>query len=544
MKLQIWYGLLTLSMGILSQNQVLAVEVSSTEMTNAEENSIWTQIDEYNQQQNSLQQITNVSQLRDVSPQDWAFEALQNLVERYGCISGYPNGTFQKNRSITRYEFAAGLNGCLQKIESLISQNRTIPTEDLQTVEKLSQDFQVELTALGTRIDNLEGKVKVLEDRQFSVTTKLKGEIAFAVTGIFGEEKANSVNENLEDNIVFDNRIRLNFDTSFTGKDLLKVRLDALNTEPLGVSITGTNMTRLAFDGNTDNSLEIGQLFYRFPITKKLRVTVDGTGGRFFSNTSNFNSFFSDPLIGSISRFGRFNPIYLQGVLGAGVTGVYKFNDNINLSLGYLARNADNPNEENGLFNGSYAALAQLAIAPTKNLDLGLTYVHSYYPEGKAFVSGATGSRLANAPFGSIATSADHFGLELSYKISPDFIFAGWGGLTEAHAQNDGVGFGNTIVDDGDNATIFNWAVTLAFPDFLGSKRSFAGLVIGQPPKVTSNDSGAEDPDTAWHLEADYRYQVNDHITINPGLLVILNPEHDSNNDTIWVGTVRTVFNF
>ncbi|MGB5711969.1 MAG: iron uptake porin, partial [Waterburya sp.] len=239
-----------------------------------------------------------------------------------------------------------------------------------------------------------------------------------------------------------------------------------------------------------------------------------------------------------------FNPIYLQGVLGAGATFVYKFNDTVNLSVGYLARNADLPSEDNGLFNGSYAALAQVAIAPSQNIDLGLTYVHAYYPQGKAFVSGVTGSRLANTPFGATATSADHFGLEFGYQISPDFVVSGWGGLTEAHAQTNGIGLGDIVVNDGDNATIFNWAVTLGFPDFLGSERSFAGLVIGQPPKVTSNDSGAEDEDTAWHLEASYRYKLNDNVTINPGLLVILNPEHDRDNDTIWVGTVRTVFNF
>jgi hypothetical protein len=33
----------------------------------------------------SMEQVTSVSQLGDVQPQDWAFQALQSLVERYGC---------------------------------------------------------------------------------------------------------------------------------------------------------------------------------------------------------------------------------------------------------------------------------------------------------------------------------------------------------------------------------------------------------------------------------------------------------------------------
>jgi hypothetical protein len=39
---------------------------------------------------NSIEQVTSVSQLSDVQPTDWAFQALQSLVEKYGCIAGYP----------------------------------------------------------------------------------------------------------------------------------------------------------------------------------------------------------------------------------------------------------------------------------------------------------------------------------------------------------------------------------------------------------------------------------------------------------------------
>ncbi|HAX80078.1 MAG TPA: hypothetical protein DCY88_30640, partial [Cyanobacteria bacterium UBA11372] len=64
-------------------------------------------------------QVTSVSQLTDVQPTDWAFQALQSLVERYGCIEGYPDRTYRGNRAMTRYEFAAGLNACLERINDL-----------------------------------------------------------------------------------------------------------------------------------------------------------------------------------------------------------------------------------------------------------------------------------------------------------------------------------------------------------------------------------------------------------------------------------------
>ncbi|MCG9889495.1 MAG: iron uptake porin, partial [Thermosynechococcaceae cyanobacterium MS004] len=65
---------------------------------------------------NAIDQVTSVSQLSDVQPTDWAFQALQSLVERYGCIAGYPDGTFRGNRAATRYELAAALNACLDQI--------------------------------------------------------------------------------------------------------------------------------------------------------------------------------------------------------------------------------------------------------------------------------------------------------------------------------------------------------------------------------------------------------------------------------------------
>ena len=34
-----------------------------------------------------LKQTTSVSKLSDVRPTDWSFQALQSLVERYGCIA-------------------------------------------------------------------------------------------------------------------------------------------------------------------------------------------------------------------------------------------------------------------------------------------------------------------------------------------------------------------------------------------------------------------------------------------------------------------------
>ncbi|MEO1186897.1 MAG: iron uptake porin, partial [Cyanobacteria bacterium J06636_27] len=197
---------------------------------------------------NEQSQVTSVSQLDDVSPGDWAFEALRNLVERYSCISGYPNQTFRGNRAMTRYEFAAGLNACLNQIQTIIqsNSNNLVTQEDLNTLQRLQSEFSAEIATLRGRVDDLEARSAALETNQFSTTTKLRGVAVFSLNSAFGDEKADGSGEDIEDNFVFNNRMRLNFDTSFTGKDLLKLRLDALDITTFGNNVTGTNMTRLA----------------------------------------------------------------------------------------------------------------------------------------------------------------------------------------------------------------------------------------------------------------------------------------------------------
>ena len=65
------------------------------------------------------------------------------------------------------------------------------------------------------------------------------------------------------------------------------------------------------------------------------------------------------------------------------------------------------------------------------------------------------------------------------------------------------------------------------------------------PPKVTNNDVFERvDRDTSLHFELSYTYPLNDRIFITPGFLVITNPEHNADNDTTWIGLMRTSFSF
>lgn len=105
-------------------NQQETVVGEKGNFSNSNNITILKQVNQYSTndsgENDTADQVTAVSQLSNVRPTDWAFQALQSLVERYGCIAGYPDGAFKGNRAITRYEFAAGLNACLERVNELV----------------------------------------------------------------------------------------------------------------------------------------------------------------------------------------------------------------------------------------------------------------------------------------------------------------------------------------------------------------------------------------------------------------------------------------
>ncbi|AOY83850.2 iron uptake porin [Moorena producens JHB] len=548
-----------------SEIQVAPQELRVAQATSESNSEILKQINIYNNEGtnvDSIDQVTSVSQLRDVSPGDWAYEALRSLVERYGCIAGYPNRTFRGNRATTRYEFAAGLNACLNQIERLIAASTAdfITREDLETLQRLIQEFEAELATLGARVDNLEGRVAFLEDHQFSTTTKLKGEVIFTFAGAFGEEQAEAEERLLDDddedddddqdgideNITFSNRVRLVFDTSFTGKDRLRTRLEAGNFTSLA-GVTGTDMARLGHDAGGGNDVEITDLYYRFPIGKKFRAYL-GTAGLDLDDIFDpTNPFLESSGSGALSRFNRRNPVTYRGPEGAGGGFTYKFSDALSLSLLYLADGDDAPSpaQKDGLFNGAYSAGAQLGISPIDNLEISLTYVRSYQPGGDVNLSGSTGSSLAKEPFGEeVATSANRFGAQASFRLTSQIHIGGWFGYIDAIAEDDFIHENGEIVEEGDNADIFTWAANLSFID-LGKEGAVFSIAGGVPPRATEIDGTEdEDDDISYLIEAQYKFPITKNILITPGAYVIFNPNHDDGNDTIWVGAIRTTFKF
>ncbi|MEA5418145.1 iron uptake porin [Spirulina sp. CCNP1310] len=512
------------------------------------------------------------AQLRDVSPGDWAYGALRDLSDRYDCLKGYPDGTFRGNRALSRYEFAAALNACLQGIEGLlVGQGDTATAEDLAVIERLIREFNGDLAVLRGRIDAMTARVAELEASQFSTTTKLQGEAIFALNSNLGGEAITGITRNgarIPTEPIFQYRTRLEFNTSFTGRDRLRTRLMGSNALPMladqgntgganAANLLFSNDGRLAMDTSTvqrnTNNVVLDLLSYTHPLGDATELTLFGAGGSHFHYADTLNPYLEDQEGGSgaLSRFGQRNPIYGLGGDGAGLGITHHIGESLRFDLGYLANQAATPNR--GLFNADYSLLAQ-AVVGNDQAQLGLTYVHGYSTANRFRFGGsgtATGSFSANLiplalnanssrPFGDSLFNrpvvSNSYGLTAMVQPSDGLALSGWVGVTKARLLE---------VGDGE---IWNYALTLAFPD-LGGAGNLGMVVLGSEPTLRSlRAQGGRvnllDTDPVWHIEAAYRYQMSDRIALTPGIIWLPAVNQNGGNDDVFILSLQTQFQF
>ncbi|HEY9812873.1 MAG TPA: iron uptake porin [Candidatus Sericytochromatia bacterium] len=534
--------------------------------TTPADTNLLNQIERYGKEGNAnteAGQVTNVSQFRDVQPSDWAYEALSRVVQTYGCLQGYPDGTYRGNRALSRYEFAAGLNACLRQVEALIARTPGgVSREDLQALQRLNEEFRTELATIGTRVDNLEGRTAFLEQRQFSTTTKLAGEVILAVTDTF-DDYANET--------VFGDRVRLDLRTSFTGRDTLHTRLAAGNLAAFnfnradGSGSVNTSEGKQTFNIAPDNlnSVKLDWLGYYFPFGgSKVYLTAQGGTHSDYAATNNpyFEDF--DGGNGALSTFAQHNPIYrigggAGGAITLGLGGRGGLLRPTGLTLGYLADNG-NDSLANGFLKGSFAALGQLNFNVSDRAALALTYVRGYHQAaGEAadsiFDMGRTagqqglnrtavvGNDFANRPSvaiyvrgGSVETNS--YGLSASITPSSNFSLSGFVGKTDAR------------VFAGGDADIWYYGAGIALPNF-GKQGNVLGIFAGVEPTLRGvrdarGATVAIPNNTAYHIEGFYKYQLTDNISLTPGVIYITNPDQNEANSYSVIGTLRTTMTF
>ena len=456
--------------------------------------------------QYSTDQVTSVSQLSDVQPTDWAYQALSNLVERYGCVAGYPNGTFAGGRAMTRYEAAALLNACLDRV-----------TEQTDELKRLANEFRDELTVIQGKVAGLETKVAALEATQFSTTTKLRGEASFVLGGVDDyQTKTGDITHT-----AFNYDLRLSLDTSFTGKDLLRTRLRSANfsSNPFGSS---SSLFKLDKADNTTsevgNNVVIDRLFYQFPAFNN-KATL--TAGALVRNTemSWMPTAYKSGILDFFAVAGT--PGVYNKATGAGFGAQYGKKGLI-AGVNYVAQSGND--SETGVFDetGALNTLAQIGYRGT---NWGAAFGYRYGTEGTRvrIYNGLNGASGALAP----GQTSNGYALNAYWQPQKSGIIPS---ISAGYGWNTVSGTASAATDSQ------SWFAGLQWEDvFIGGNS--AGVAIGQAPT-------GEDLEKATMLEFFYKYQVSDNISVTPAIFYASDNQRLADNSSNWGGVIQTTFKF
>jgi len=266
------------------------------------------------------QQVTTTAQFSDVVPGDWAYTALQNLSETYGCVDNAYTQNLKSGQALTRYEAASLVNACLDG--GLMASGQGLSPD----AARLTQEFGSEMAILKGRVDGLEYRLNEFNAGQFSSTTLMSGNAVFTVGAVDNSTAGQSLHS------IYAYGIDLS--TSYTGKDSLDVGIIAgnHNNEPLSA---------LESAENTTNRLEIDTLSYTFPVND-FTVTAGPLMEQDEVVSATLSTYSDNFLINA-------QPYSLnRAEKGPGVGATYFFNNDWNASLSFVA--ADGADGATGMF--------------------------------------------------------------------------------------------------------------------------------------------------------------------------------------------------
>ena len=471
-------------------------------------------------------QVTSVTQFSDVYPTDWAYQALSNLVETYGCVAGYPNGTFRGNRAMTRYEAAALLNACLDSVTGM--------TDELK---RLIREFETELAIIKGRVDGLEARVGELEATQFSTTTKLKGQADFFVGAVSYEDRddCNTAKTGAceDDGTSFSYRYTLNLNTTFSGKDLLYTRIRSGNMSNVWVQ---DNSYLSDAKSGSDNSLKVDKLWYTFPVGEEFQVTVGALIENYYM----------------VETPTRYKPILKAfklggyGVLMGASTGQgagIKWRQNVapgeaawNAAVSYVADGNEgaSSSSKKGLFgeDSDGLFLSQIGYGNRKWYISGL-YAHK---QGEGGSDPAEGYSTPAVNKDDAALNA--FGIRGYWSPEESGVIP---------TISAGVDFGfNDAEAAGQVEESFGWMVGLNWKDaFIDGNK--LGVAFGSYSSYATEMKGDSDPeDENFAIEAFYDFKVSDNVTVTPAIFWIEDADGAASVDgsNRLGGLVKTTFKF
>ncbi|MDA0886803.1 MAG: iron uptake porin [Cyanobacteria bacterium] len=462
------------------------------------------------------EQVTSISQFSDLRPTDWAYQALTNLVEKYGCVAGYPNGSFRGGQAMTRFEAAALLNACLDRV-----------TEVTDTLKRLMAEFAQELAVLKGRTDGLEAKAGQIEASQFSTTTKLSGLASFVVGGVS--------NNPAGERVTFNYDLQLNLDTSFSGKDLLRTVLRAGNFDGDRNAFGGGLSTlEIAFqeEGGPD-VMGIDKIYYQFPLGQspiggQFTATLGGRVGQEDMLALWPSAYPGDTILNVLTLNGA--PLAYNKNLGPGF-GLWWQQNGWSVSANYVAANG--ADSAQGLFTSTSAGTSTVQLGYGQE-NWGIAAIYSYVEAGVG-VPGAT-------PF--ITTQIETTEIEENGVNTNAFGISGfWQPAESGWIPSISAGYGVNGSSGSDLRTSQSWMVGMQWNDVLAQGNSF-GMGVGQPTFASANSNGAASESGVWAWEWWYQWQVSDAISVTPAIFVLNNPGGNQAGGNQVGALIKTSFRF
>ena len=484
----------------------------------------------------SEEQVTSISQFSDVKPTDWAYQALSNLIERYGCVAGYPDGTYKGGKAMTRFEAAALLNACLDRV-----------TEVTDELKKLMAEFEKELAILKGRVDGLEAKVGELEANQFSTTTKLKGIATMTIGGATNGTYAAVANQvtasgatgpgtgpafNIPtfqaEQVSFNYDVKLILDTSFTGKDLLRTTLRSGNAGGSVFGGSGSALLESYFqqEANGNDTVSIDRLFYQFPVGANFTGTFGAKVGQADMLAMWPSVYGSDTILDRFTLAGA-NAAYSL-TLGAG-GGIWYEKDGFSISASYISNEYTAPysyRTDSELAGGGFGE------GSTTTVQVG--YAGNNWGAAFAYNYTAANTTIGNFQLIPISVSAINVNGSNNYGFS-----AYWQPEEAGWIPSISAGFGATSFNGSNTSTsndTYSWMVGFQWAD-LFMKGNALGIGLGESNSAVSN----------FGLEVWYKFQVTDNISVTPAIFWIQNGGIDypaATTADMYGAVLKTTFKF
>lgn len=164
----------------------------------------------------------------DVPAKHWAYDAVNKLAQA-GVVTGYEDGTFKGDKTISRYEMASIVAAAMQK---------DLNNDQKETVDQLSQEFATELNSMGIKVEAIDQKV----DKMVKISGDARVRYANSDSYDNTDFRARvNFDGKINDNLKFNARLttdNMNYDDDYTTKTGIK--LDSANVTFDAIGLTNT----------------------------------------------------------------------------------------------------------------------------------------------------------------------------------------------------------------------------------------------------------------------------------------------------------------